>query len=575
MADVGKAAESVDLSMKRLSVADDHEAGKVKAVSAMEGDEVRTDVPTPSQSGKMPTGEDEAPLKMLREVDQTLSKARDLGNGNTTALVGGLTLTGADAKSDDRKKFFHDSVADGLDSKRDDLDKFAVFVSWLQEHGASFPGLYLKKYTDEVRGVHAESELRPDQQIVTIPLKLLIHEGMGQQTDIGKKVHNNPNCHIIVPAHTQVIIYMLLTMRDPNHFFKPYYDILPREFSNFPIFWSQEELRMLEGSDLVRQIEERKTNILSDDKNICKVAPEFGEMFSGDDFLWCRTAVGSRNFGITVNGVKRTTMVPFSDMLNHYRPRETSWTFDNLQQAFTMTTLVGLRAGQQVMDSYGKKCNSKFLLHYGFAVEKNREEDGRCQNELLMMFSMPPADSDPFAKQRLRLASASLSIRVMMTYDEKRTQEALSFLRLSVANEQELASIMETHRSAYSLSSNPIRPISARNEIAALAAMASTARRLLQRYPTTYEQDKETLASGQIRPFSNRRNALIVILGEKEILHFWISASKACTEVLSKPIAEAVQQVQDEYADNDDLSRYIRSTVYALRSVSGASSYYY
>ena len=33
-------------------------------------------------------------------------------------------------------------------------------------------------------------------------------------------------------------------------------------------------------------------------------------------------------------------------------------------------------------DSYGKKCNSRFLLNYGFAVENNRDPDGTCHNEV-------------------------------------------------------------------------------------------------------------------------------------------------------------------------------------------------
>jgi histone-lysine N-methyltransferase SETD3 len=81
-------------------------------------------------------------------------------------------------------------------------------------------------------------------------------------------------------------------------------------------------------------------------------------------------------------------MVPWADMLNHFRPRETSWTFDNSQQGFTMTSLKELSRGQQIMDSYGKKCNSKFLMHYGFAIEKNREEDGKCMNEMPLVFTL-------------------------------------------------------------------------------------------------------------------------------------------------------------------------------------------
>lgn len=211
--------------------------------------------------------------------------------------------------------------------------------------------------------------------------------------------------------------------------------------TSFPIFWSEEEISWLKGSDLVRQIQDRKINIKADYDAVCRCCPDFGERHTLEDFLWCRTAVGSRNFGITVNGVKRTTMVPFSDMLNHYRPRETSWTFDDSQQAFTMTSLAPIKVGQQVMDSYGKKCNSKFLLHYGFAIETNREEDGRCQNEIYMEFKMPDAETDSFHSNRLQLAGPTLSIRVMMTFDEKRTQEAFSYNRLAVANREELSDI--------------------------------------------------------------------------------------------------------------------------------------
>jgi histone-lysine N-methyltransferase SETD3 len=318
-------------------------------------------------------------------------------------------------------------------------------MAWLEENGADMSGLYLKKYTDEVRGVHADRPIAASSQIVTIPVKLLIHEGMGQKTSVGSRVHNDPTCHIIVPAHTQVIIYILEHLNDSECFFKPYFDILPSTFNSFPIFFTEEEMSWLEGSDLVRQIEDRKANIAADYNAVCRCCPDFAERHTLEDFLWCRTAVGSRNFGITINGVKRTTMVPFSDMLNHYRPRETSWTFDDSQQSFTMTSLAGIATGQQVMDSYGKKCNSKFLLHYGFAIETNREEDGRCQNEIFIEFKMPDKETDPHHNHRLQLAGPTLSIRCMMTFDEKRTQEAFSYCRLAVANQEELADIQVRH----------------------------------------------------------------------------------------------------------------------------------
>ncbi len=322
-------------------------------------------------------------------------------------LQNNKTVHVADAAEGDRRKFYHASVETttvgdnddgGADAAISDVakeDKFAAFVHWMKEHGARFPDQHLVKYTEECRGVHAKKDIPADEQIAYIPLKLLIHEGHGQETDVGAKVWNSPNNNVIVPAHTQVIIFMMLSGareaargEECSSFYAPYFRILPENFDCFPIFWTEEELSWLAGSDLVRQIRDRRRNIIADYHEVSRICPSFGERFTEDDFLWCRTAVGSRNFGININGIKRTTMVPWADMLNHFRPRETSWTFSNEQQGFTMTSLKPLAGGQQIMDSYGKKCNSKFLMHYGFAIEKNREEDGKCMNEMPLVLML-------------------------------------------------------------------------------------------------------------------------------------------------------------------------------------------
>ena len=76
--------------------------------------------------------------------------------------------------------------------------------------------------------------------------------------------------------------------------------------------------------------------------------------------------VASRIFGIQVNGVKTDGFVPYADMLNHKRPRQTSWTYCNERGGFIIEALEDIKRGEQVYDSYGKKCNTRFLLNYGF-----------------------------------------------------------------------------------------------------------------------------------------------------------------------------------------------------------------
>ncbi len=81
-----------------------------------------------------------------------------------------------------------------------------------------------------------------------------------------------------------------------------------------------------------------------------------------------------------------------ADMLNHHRPRETRWGFDHGLQSFTINSTMPLRAGVPVYDSYGKKCNHRFLLNYGFALENNLEPDGTCPNEVRVLFDLKEHD---------------------------------------------------------------------------------------------------------------------------------------------------------------------------------------
>jgi hypothetical protein len=46
----------------------------------------------------------------------------------------------------------------------------------------------------------------------------------------------------------------------------------------------------------------------------------------------------------------------------------------------------------QVYDSYGQKCNHRFLLNYGFAVENNIEPDGSCPNEVPLEIQLDTSD---------------------------------------------------------------------------------------------------------------------------------------------------------------------------------------
>jgi SET domain/Rubisco LSMT substrate-binding len=245
----------------------------------------------------------------------------------------------------------------------------------------------------EMRGVHARSNLPPNTVCMTIPLRCLITVEMGQATEIGQAILHS-DLDLDAPKHIYLMIYILwdLKVNGASSFFDPYYQILPLTLHNMPIFWKEQELLELTGSYLLQQIHDRNQAIAEDYQAICAIAPQMSNIATLQEFKWARMCVCSRNFGLCINGHRTSALVPHADMLNHYRPRETKWTYDETLQAFTITTLQYIHAGSEVLDSYGQKCNHRFLLNYGFAIEDNREIDGFCPNEVPIELFVSPHD---------------------------------------------------------------------------------------------------------------------------------------------------------------------------------------
>ena len=103
----------------------------------------------------------------------------------------------------------------------------------------------------------------------------------------------------------------------------------------------------------------------------------------------------SRIFGITVNDVKTDGFVPYADMLNHKRPRQTLWQYDEDKRGFVIEACDDIQRGEQVYDSYGKKCNSRFFLNYGFINQPNDAD------EVPIKLTINPADPGAEVKNQL------------------------------------------------------------------------------------------------------------------------------------------------------------------------------
>ena len=202
----------------------------------------------------------------------------------------------------DREKFT------AVDDKKDDY--FDTFVSWIQDNGGKFPKLYLKKYDEANRGVHANEVIEDDECVMQIPYACVFTVELGKATPTGQIViKKNIEGRFDAPKHIYLMLFLLIDGEDEHSFFQPYYKTLPESLAGMPIFWSEEEYRWLKGSYLLQQCQMRKDAIRRDYEEIVNVDPTFAR-FSLQKFAWARMIVCSRNFGGMINGVRSSGMVP-------------------------------------------------------------------------------------------------------------------------------------------------------------------------------------------------------------------------------------------------------------------------
>jgi len=233
----------------------------------------------------------------------------------------------------------------------------------------------------------------------------------------------------------------------------------------------------------------------------------------------------TRIFGLVIEGTKTDGLVPYADMLNHKKPREvaggkdeceTKWTFDDPRKGFTITSLRTIQRGDQVYDSYGRKCNSRFFVNYGFCLDENSED-----NESMMRFSIPPQDPHFHMKLRYlgnRENSSRREFQVPASYKEKKTKELFSFLRFVFAQDSELMVMSSTD--GFKL--DEIEPISVRNEIKVLEDLKRAATERLAMFPDSLEHDLKLLASNTLEMYSNYRNSVVMRRGEKEVFQWFV-----------------------------------------------------
>lgn len=122
-------------------------------------------------------------------------------------------------------------------------------LDWMKDGGANYDKLKLVYYNEKNRAVHAKSDIHTGEQVLYVPLSLLVTLEMAYKSPIGKKMYENGLTQsLISPKHTFLCAYMLQEMKKEETYWQTYIDLLPKSVNEFPVFFTDEEKTWLEGS---------------------------------------------------------------------------------------------------------------------------------------------------------------------------------------------------------------------------------------------------------------------------------------------------------------------------------------
>ncbi|CAD8078258.1 unnamed protein product [Paramecium sonneborni] len=421
-----------------------------------------------------------------------------------------------------------------------ELERQKRLLEWLKSGQAVFPKIKIECYGEDYRGVNARKSISQKEIILFVPRSHMITLEMAKETPVAKKIIQN-RLDLLSPKHSFLSTFLLQEKSKQDSFWKPYLDVLPKLYSSFPIFFNDNDLEWLKGSPFLKQVKQKITDLKKDYCDICQIAPEFLQ-HSFDEFCWARMTASSRIFGINIKGVKTDAFVPLADMLNHKRPKLTSWCYSDEKQGFIIETDENIEKGQMIFDSYGSKCNSRFLLNYGFVVEDNNANEVNVYVE--------PDGSIPFIQLKEAFIKETLtlpkSFRLVIDPDDVMILDFMSFIRLIVIkDENELINLLG--KSSY-FKPTKISFVGIQNELAMWNHIENICIHALNQYPTTLEQDNEILKICELT--TNQKNCLILRMGEKKILNFYLQFSQQMHKLFSNfDFVELIkfQQTQENY----------------------------
>lgn len=364
-------------------------------------------------------------------------------------------------------------------------------------------------------GLVAERDMLKNEVVVEIPKKLWINtdtvaaSGMGPVT-LGLK-----------PWVSIALFLLREKAMGAASSWRPYLDILPPE-TDSPIFWSEEELSQIRGTQLLSTTFGVKEYVQSEftkveDEVILPNKHLFSETITAADFLWAFGILRSRVFS-RLRGDK-LVLIPFADLINHnssITSEDVCWEIKgkgvfSRELIFSLRTPSYVKAGEQVYIQYDlDKSNAELALDYGFIETNNKGRE-------VYTLTLEIPESDPFFGDKLDIAELN-GLGEIAYFDimlgRPLPPSMLPYLRLVAIGGTDAFLLESIFRN--SIWGHLELPVSRVNEETICRVVRDACSSALSCYHTTIEEDEKLMESRNLGPRSDI--ALGIRAGEKKVL---------------------------------------------------------
>ena len=383
-------------------------------------------------------------------------------------------------------------------------------------------GLFINKIeisfnSDCDRYCRAIEDIHDKDVLIRVPIEALMTLDGARNSKFGVYFTPQLEKKLNSPHHSLLSTFMLTEIdKGAKSKWKYYFDFLPASYNNFPIFYGEKEFSYLKGTQFLELVQKKMKEMKEDYDLLTNVIPGYSK-YDYDLFRKMREVISSRVFGVTIKGKKNDIIAPYADMLNHKRPRRTHWNYDDACNAFVIKGVSNVKKGDEVFDSYGIKCNSRFLLNYGFTVENNED------NEFKIILILN--ESSPYFKEKMEYLGGknyAKKFSLVLNLSDSKIIQFFSFLRFILYNKPNFKDIDTT------------RPTSVQNEICLFTKLKEIMNKYLSKYPTTLDYDIEYFKSNGNNMGFNEYNCYVIRIGEKKILNYYLNMSNDILQLLNK-----------------------------------------